>query len=575
VTARAGGEDDQYDGTALLNAFQAGVANLAAHVEEVNALNVFPVPDGDTGSNMLATAKAALEEGRSVPRAERTVGRVANAIAFGALMGARGNSGVILSQILRGMAKALEGKHHGTAMDLAEAFLHATETAYQAVASPVEGTMLTVMREAASAATEAVTAAGGGTDVQGVLAASVDGAAESVARTPALLAVLREAGVVDAGGQGLFRLLQGGLGYNLGLTDPAAIRALESTPAPAPAAAPRAATDGAAEEFGFETMFMVTAGAAPLDLRAMRDALEEVGTSVLVAGDERLAKVHVHNERPDKVIELGLGWGQLSRITVQNLDEQIDELREAGAAAFAGVAPAAERMSHGGDVAPVAHPRGPAVVAVASGDGLERVLSSLGAERVVRGGQSANPSTGELLQAIRSVPAVEVVLLPNNPNVQFAALKAAELCPEKNVVVVPTRNVGEGIGALMALDANLDASANLTRMTAAAHEIQTLQVVAAVRDANVAGVDVKRGETMVLKPDDGLLASGVDRCAVVLEAVDKLRDGFELVTLYAGHDAEPAEAEELAQTIRDGHDGVEVEIVHGGQPHYSYLIAAE
>jgi hypothetical protein len=323
-------------------------------------------------------------------------------------------------------------------------------------------------------------------------------------------------------------------------------------------------------------MFLLTAADRPLQIRALQAELEEIGESVLVAGDEGIAKVHVHSERPDAVLAAGLAWGRLSRVTVTNLDEQIEALRAGGHDDAVGrrfdeahpplAAPAPT---------PVAHPHGPAIVAVAAGDGLERALRSLGVERIVRGGQSANPSTGELLQAIRATPAVEVIVLPNNPNVLLAAQKAAELCPEKNVVVVPTRNVAEGIGAALALDPGQDAAANLERMTDAGHRIQTLQVVEAVRDADISGTRVGKGETMVLKPDDGLLASGPDRDVAILAAMDRLESGYELVTLYRGRGVSESQARALAAAVEAGHPGVEVEIVQGGQPHYRYLIAAE
>jgi DAK2 domain fusion protein YloV len=493
-------------------------------------------------------------------------------------MGARGNSGVILSQILRGMARALEGKQMGTATDLADAFVEAARAAYEAVASPVEGTILTVIREASDAAGQAVLAAEGGSDIQQVLTKTVDAAAQSVARTPALLAVLRDAGVVDAGGQGLFRLLQGGLAYNLGLpagighdTAPATV----PVAAPAPTAAPGGGDGG---EFGFETMFLLTAADRPLEIRRIQVELEEIGESVLVAGDERIAKVHVHSERPDTVLATGFGWGTLSRVTITNLDEQIHDLQATAAPAegaedrlFDEANPPAAEMPP----TPVAHPHGPAIVAVAAGDGLERALRSLGVERIVRGGQSANPSTGELLQAIRATPAVEVIVLPNNPNVLLAAQKAAELCPEKNVVVVPTRNVGEGIGAALALDPTQDAAANLERMTEAGRQVQTLQVVEAVRDADVSGTRVRKGQTMVLQPDDGLLASGSERDPIILEALDRLEAEYELLTLYHGQGVPESEAHSLAEQIQARRPGVEVQVVHGGQPHYRYLIAAE
>src|ERR1035437_1958538 len=319
MTRRAG------DGSGLLGAYRAAVENLAAHVEEINALNVFPVPDGDTGSNMLATVRAALAEAEAVH--EPTADRVAQAISFGALMGARGNSGVIASQIFRGMADGLGGKHHFNGPDLAHALTQGTATAYKAVAKPVEGTILTVIRESAAAA---VVSAEAGGDLEDVLTAAVEGARQAVAKTPSMLPILRDAGVVDAGGEGLYRVMQGALQY-LVSREPAATSARSTE-------APRVSTvvaDGA-EAFGYETMFLMQSREAPIDVGRLRAELEKLGESVLVAGDHRAVKVHVHNERPDHVIALGLSMGSLTRITVENLDAQSHEVREKRAAELVG-----------------------------------------------------------------------------------------------------------------------------------------------------------------------------------------------------------------------------------------------
>ena len=292
-------------------------------MDEVNALNVFPVPDGDTGSNMLATVRAALAEAEAV--AEPSADRIAQAISFGALMGARGNSGVIASQIFHGMAEALGGKRRFTGPDLAHALTQGTATAYKAVVKPVEGTILTVVRESAAVA---VAAAESGGDLEDVLSAAVEGARQAVARTPSLLPILRDAGVVDAGGQGLYRLLQGALDY-LAVRAPA--QAGSSVATSAPAAAPAPAVN-AAEEFGYETMFLLRSGSAPIDVEGLRRTLEGIGESVLIAGDATAVKVHVHSGRPDQVIALGLSLGSLTRITVENLDAQSNEVREKRAA---------------------------------------------------------------------------------------------------------------------------------------------------------------------------------------------------------------------------------------------------
>jgi uncharacterized protein len=560
------------DGAGLLEAFRAAVANLEAHTDEINGLNVFPVPDGDTGTNMVATVKAALEEADAV--ADQPADRIAAAISFGALMGARGNSGVITSQIFRGMSEGLAGKRRFNGLDLAYALSQGTKTAYGAVTKPVEGTILTVIREAADGA---VAAAERDEDLEAVLTATVEAAEKSVARTPTLLAILREAGVVDSGGQGLYRLFQGALLH--------LVEGGRRAPRPTTEAArPRPSTlvAHADEGFGYETMFLLQATPAhPIDIDALRAHFEEIGESVLVAGDSKAVKVHVHNERPDLVIGHGLTLGTLSRVSVENLDNQARDVREARAESFTGGAPAepAEASTNGTGPALTTDPAAPgalalAVVAVAAGDGLAAIFHDFGVAAVVRGGQSANPSTGELLEAIERTDAAEVVVLPNNPNVVLAARQVATMA-KRPVTVIPTRNAAEGFAALLCLDPAEGAKANSGPMTEAARSIQTLQVTEAVRDATIGKRKVKHGQTIALDPDEGLVAVNNDRMRCILEAVAKLKPGFELVTVFYGTDAHLDEAEDVAKRIQQSLSGVDVELRHGGQPHYRYLISAE
>jgi uncharacterized protein len=553
------------DGQGFLGAFRAGVANLEAHVDEINGLNVYPVPDGDTGSNMFATVRAALEEAERV--GGEPAGRIAQAISFGALMGARGNSGVITSQIFRGMAEAMAGKKRFNGLDLAHALAQGTKAAYGAVAKPVEGTILTVIRESSDAA---VVAAERENDFAVVLRATVEASEKAVAKTPALLPILREAGVVDSGGQGIVRLFQGALAYIEG-------RAVQGGARLAPAAA---VVQGPArdldEGFGYETMYLLQArDGERLHVDAIRQHLESIGESVLVAGDEQAVKVHVHNERPDEVIGYGLAQGSLSRITVENLDNQARDVRETRAAEFTGAPPpGASPDRTNGATAPDEEPQKLAVIAVAPGEGLAAIFRDFGVAKVIRGGQSANPSTGELLEAVRDCHAGEIVLLPNNPNVVMAARQVAAMA-ERPVVVVPTRNAAEGFAALLALDPTRDAEGNVSVMTEAGRAVQTLAVTEAVRDATIGGRKVRHGQTIVLDPDDGLLAADNDRMKAVLAGVAALEPGYELLTLYYGEGAELEDAEATARRIAEEHEGVEVEVIHGGQPHYRYLIAAE
>jgi DAK2 domain fusion protein YloV len=529
-------------------------------------------------------------------------------------MGARGNSGVITSQILRGLAEGLAGKKRFSGLDLANALALGTKTAYGAVTKPVEGTILTVIREAGAASVEA---AEKDPAMEFVLAATVDAARKSVARTPSLLPILREAGVVDSGGQGLLRLFEGALASVRG-------RPIRGSAGAAGAGVPhgeerrvvapsfRSGVAALEEDaFGYETVFILTAAeGTSLDVPAIQDRLETLGNSILVGGDGRMVKVHVHNERPDEVIAYGLSLGTLTRITVENLDTMADDVREARATEFVGGDEAPASQPSAGESAAVGvatrpaldvetkevatdaiaepstngarGPRpvdvdpalGPAIVAVVAGEGLEKLFHDFGVEHIVRGGQTANPSTGELLRIARLAKSREVLLLPNNPNVRLAAEQAARICEDRRLVVVPTRNAAEGIAALLAYDPDADAATNAGPMTTAGRGLATIQVTEAVRDAKIGGKKVKKGQTIALDPDDGLVAVDGDRDKAVLKAVDTFPAGSELITLYYGEDATLAEAEAAARRIGE-RLGAEVEVVHGGQPHYRYLISAE
>jgi dihydroxyacetone kinase-like predicted kinase len=646
-------------GSGLLDALRSAVANLEKHVDEINALNVFPVPDGDTGTNMVATVKAALEEAESAG-ADAPAERIAAAAGLGALMGARGNSGVITSQILRGLAEGLAGRRRFNGLDLANALQLGAKTAYGAVGKPVEGTILTVIRESADAA---VAAAEQDDAMESVLAATVAAAEKSVARTPSLLPILREAGVVDSGGQGLLRLFEGALLSVRGRPVQVGVAGRGQPHGEQRAVVAPAFRSGVAaleeDTFGYETVFILTAtDGRSLDVRAIQDRLEELGNSVLVGGDGRMVKVHVHNERPDEVIAYGLSLGTLTRITIENLDTMADDVREARASEFVGSEAAVEagatrdpgRAARSGDgaggsrtatasgAAPAATPAatgtlvadpaelppadatelpaggrnganapaetsepaaatdastsstpappageapvdvdaalGPAIVAVVAGDGLEKLFRDFGVSHIVRGGQTANPSTGELLRIARLARSREVILLPNNPNVRLAAEQAARICEDRRLVVVPTRNAAEGVAALLAYDPDADAAANVEPMTAAGRGLATVQVTEAVRDAKIGGKKVRKGQTIALDPDDGLVAVDGDRDKAVLKAVATFPPGSELVTVYYGEDATLAEAEAIASRIGAALRA-EVEVVHGGQPHYRYLISAE
>jgi DAK2 domain fusion protein YloV len=559
--------EQTWDGPGLLAALRHAASTLHAQVDEVNALNVFPVPDGDTGSNMLATVQAAIREADAVPEHDRSVSAVANALSMGALMGARGNSGVILSQLFRGLGEAVAGVESVGGRELAEAIRQGCNAAFGAVTQPVEGTILTVARDAAGAAL--IAAETGGT-LDAVLAASVVAAAESVERTPELLAVLRRAGVVDAGGKGLELLLRGALASVRGEHLPVVSRLPHDIPLPAFEALE-------ADGYGYETVYMLTPNdGASLDVGHVRIRLDEMGESVLVAGDQRALKIHIHNDRPDQVIAFGLSLGALSRISVENLDRQATDVRQRAAAATANDGAAMDPSATEPEAPPVVERQdGLQIVAVAAGEGLARVFTTLGAAAVVQGGQGANPSAGELADAIRAIGADEVIVLPNNPNVRLAAKQAGHLTPHVRVEVVPTRNAAEGVAAMLALDSSAGLHEAAKSMAGAARRIQSLQVTVAVRDARIGPRRVRRGDYIVLGASDGLLATNRDRTTAILAASRKLKLGFELLTVYRGKDVDHAAAEELRDALRLELGEIEIELVEGGQPHYDFLISAE
>ena len=561
------------DGIGLLEAVRAAVANLEAHVDEINALNVFPVPDGDTGSNMAATCREML----GYVREETSVEVVAERLREGALFGARGNSGVILSQIVRGLAEGFAGKRRFNGLDLAHALALASTAAYGAVPRPVEGTMLTVIREASAVAVETAERSN---DLEAVLWAATHAAARALDKTPSLLPVLREAGVVDSGGAGLLRLFEGALAYLRGdVAAPPAVRA-PRFPGPMPAEFVHLET-----AHGYETVYLIHPFAGQLlDLDRIRGYLVRTGESVNVAGDPKAAKIHVHNGRPDLVLRQALQLGRIVNATIMDLDHQAAGVREARDVAPASAhvpasaaAPAAAPLPRASERSRV--PLG--IVAVASGDGLAEALAAFGIadERlhvsIVRGGQAENPSAGEILAAIIASPGEEIVVLPNNPNVKLAAGQAAEMA-DRPVRVVPTRNAAEGIAALLEVDPGLGASGNAEPMLEAGRAIQTLLVTEAVRDAVVSGRKVRHGQTMALDPDDGLLAADDDHGRAVLAGIAALEPGFSLVTLWYGDGADLDDAEHLARLVQDAWPAVEeVEVRHGGQPHYRYLVSVE
>jgi len=559
VEAESGAPDwVTVDGAGLLRALRAGTNWLERNVTGVNALNVFPVPDGDTGTNMFLTMQAAYAAAAERDAGDgRTVSDVASRAAHGALMGARGNSGVILSQIFRGMAKALDGQMTLDGALLAAAFTEASAIAYKAVMKPVEGTLLTVSRGAAEAAERA---AQDGGDVQAVLDGALTGARATLAQTPAMLPLLREAGVVDAGGQGYVVILEGMRLHLAGRNV-----AMEAVPTIAPGETTMAfdvtglhAQHGA-DEYGYCTNYLLTAApGTPLDFAIIREAMAAMGHSAVIVGDEQYIKAHIHTTDPGALLSYAVQFGALTQIKIDNMDMQVEHLE--GSAPLG--TPHEQSTGH------------ISVVAVAAGEGLSAVLRGLGAAKIVRGGQTMNPSTQELLDAIASAPSDAVIVLPNNGNVILTARQAAAMAA-KQVRVVPTTSIPQGIAALSAFTFTADLDTNAAAMTETARGVRTGDVTRAVRDATIGGVAVKAGDVIGLL-DDLLTVSGDDSVTVALDLLGRMDAAHaELVTLYTGADVADTIAEALSARIAACYPHLSVEIVTGGQPHYDFIVSVE
>lgn len=551
---------DSCDGPALRAALQIAAGWLDANVDQINALNVFPVPDGDTGSNMSLTMRSAVAEASGTPP-NATAGAVARAAAHGALMGARGNSGVILSQILRGLARGLDDKPSFGAGDLAVALAEGAATAYRGVIKPVEGTILTVARESAA---EAETTAAAGGDLRELLTAVVAAGRESLARTPSLLPVLAEAGVVDAGGQGYLAFLEGLLRYFNG--DNVTI-----VPREEPVARRPTVEQG---QYGYCTEFLLRGQA--LDVETLRREVAVQGESALVVGDGSVVRVHVHTFDPGAVLSAAARFGSLHSIKIDNMaDQHRDYLLSVQAEEVArdsvGIRPVqAERA-----FLPSSPPDGElSLVVVASGSGCTQLFRSLGAAVVVPGGQTMNPSTRDLIEAVESAPGQTVVLLPNNGNIVPTAQQAVSMT-NKRVVVVPTLSVPQGVSAMMAYNFESDLDSNVRAMSQAAERVRTVETTRAVRAAKVDGLQVEEGAAIALL-DGQLVATGADLAEVALTALARASAGdAELVTVIFGEAASRLDAEELSESISRRWPNLSVEVVDGGQPHYPFIISVE
>ncbi|HKW72768.1 MAG TPA: DAK2 domain-containing protein [Candidatus Dormibacteraeota bacterium] len=550
TTKTPGQRTTEVDGQLLKRALLGSLSWLAANHEEVNRLNVFPVPDGDTGTNMLLTLQSAVEDVKESNAAE--VSKIAKLASHGSLMGARGNSGVILSQVFRGFARAVEGKSSLSPQELAAALEEAANAAYRAVNKPTEGTILTVAREAGRAA--ATAASGPDTTVPRVMAAAAAGAKAAVLKTPGQLQILREAGVVDAGGFGLQLILEGML-KTVEESEPA-LAALAQPKAPL---APASQVSMALPEggWGYCTEFLIEGN--NLDVELIRDQIESMGNSVIVVGEPELVKVHVHTDDPTSVINIAGGYGKLLKLNVGDMSTQHRRILESEGATPAARAP---------------RPNGVGVVAVVAGRGLVEIFRGLGVDAIIEGGQTMNPSTQDILTAIESLPYDEVILLPNNGNVIPAAKQVIGLT-KKKVYLVETHSVPQGVSAVVAFRPERPAAENVGAMKAEAERVQTIEVTHAVRDTRSNGMRVRKGDVIGLI-NERLEFAGGDYSEVVNKALGKLGpDAYELVTVYRGEQASDDEMKNLESAIRNHYPGLEVEVQQGGQQHYPFILSVE
>lgn len=564
------GEDTrltEWDGALLLQSFQAAEQWLKQHIPAINALNVFPVPDGDTGTNMHMTLEAALRDVPSVA----SCALVSERIYRGALMAARGNSGVILSQILRGIAQSLAEHTFCGPVELANALVQASATAYRGASEPREGTMLTVIRETGEAAQMALTHTNA--DLLTVLAAAVEGARASVERTPTLLNVLREAGVVDAGGQGLYIILEGMLrwarGEAVSLAHDAAIEQ-EFT------VAFKDVHD--TDDFGYCTNVLLQGEKLPFE--EIRRHITAAGTSVVVVGDEALVRIHVHTLRPGDILNYAIQFGELLQIEISNMDQQRAALRLSHNGQYA----TNEQSSAQGDrTVPGVHPFDQresellspiGVVAVVPGEGFAAIFRSFRVGAIVMGGQTMNPSTQDLLEAIESLPQREIIVLPNNSNIIMAARQAAALT-DKQVSVIPSKTVPQGIAAMMGFGYQRNLDENVVAMQREIERVVTAEITTAVRDALIEGQEVRGGQTIALLNGE-LVAAYDDRDQLIDDIMARMDlESLEILTIYYGQEVSAEQAEELAARLGICYPEHAVEVKSGGQPLYDYIFAAE
>ena len=548
------------DSSKLAKMFLAGAANLDAKKEWINELNVFPVPDGDTGTNMTMTIMSAAREVSGLGETpEMKV--LAKAISSGSLRGARGNSGVILSQLFRGFCKVVGEYDEVDVCVLSDAMQKAVETAYKAVMKPKEGTILTVAKGAADKALELANE----TDDLVYFCDEVIKHADYVlSQTPEMLPVLKQAGVVDSGGQGLMQVLKGAYDALLGKEVDYSI----DVPAAGSSFVKISAETEAEIKFGYCTEFIIVLNKPMTDREELefKAFLESIGDSIVVVADDEVTKTHVHTNDPGLAIQRALTYGSLSKIKIDNMREEHEEklLKEAEQQAIA----AAE--------AKASEPRkAMGFVAVSIGEGMNEIFRGLGVDYIIEGGQTMNPSTEDMLNAIENVNADTVFILPNNSNIIMAANQAASIVDDKEIIVIPTKTVPQGITAVINYLPDVSAEENQEAMVEAISTVKTGQVTYAVRDTEIDGFEIKENDYMGIG-DKSILAVGTDMNTVTLEMLDRMIDeDTEMVSIYFGSESSEDDATVIAEAIEEKHPDVDVEVNDGGQPIYYYVISVE
>ena len=563
------------DAGMVKNAFLAGAKGLEAKKEWINELNVFPVPDGDTGTNMTLTIMAAAREVAEL--SDPSMEQLAKAISSGSLRGARGNSGVILSQLLRGFTKEIQSTEAIDVTTLANAMVRGMETAYKAVMKPKEGTILTVARGMADKAVEMA----GQTDDIVVFAEAVIKEGDYVlSQTPEILPVLKQAGVVDSGGQGLMQVVKGafdgltGVCTDFSLVETSALGVSEEKK-PQAAGASRTDIDTADIRFGYCTEFIIKLEKTYTeeDERGLKEYLCSIGDSLVVVSDDEIVKIHVHTNHPGLAFEKGLSYGSLSRMKVDNMREEHEErvIQDSERLAREQAQETAAE-TEGGEIKE-RRPYG--FIAVSCGDGLSEIFKGIGADFLIEGGQTMNPSTEDMLNAIAKVNADTIFILPNNKNIILAANQARDLTEDKKIVVIPSRTVPQGITALVNFIPDLTPEENLENMTSEMERVRTAQITYAVRNTTIDGMEIHEGDIMAIG-DRGMLAVDRSVSRAAQKALEAMLDkDSELVTIYYGSDVAKEDAGSLKEQAKEEFPDKEIELQYGGQPIYYYMISAE